>query len=240
MSNNTAVAEAIVSSVAPLAEELTTISGRLKRAEVETVPVAEINKAMEAAPDDENVIALKAAQEMLAKYQEAAREARKAFKTVHFPSAAADEELSADERTALIERGKELRSALVNTYAAAVSADSEFTPPEIPNVVGIRGRKPGTISGTAGKPKPRVAGITLLSEGKDGADVEIPKATFGKLQKEIKSTTSVQVDNSILTDAYLKAVGTDWDKVPTGTVTPVTLTVDKETGRTVTFNVTAL
>lgn len=240
MSNNTAVAEAIVKSAAPLAEELTTISGKLKRAEVETVPAADITKAMDAAPEDENVVAAKAAHEMIVQYQEQYRNARKAFKVVHFPSAAADEELSADERSSLIERGKELRASLVGIYVAAKSADSDYELPEIPNVVGIRGRKPGTVSGTAGKPKPRVAGIVLLSEGKDGTDIDIPKATFGKLQKEIKSTTSMSVDNAVLTDAYLSAVGTEWDKVPTGTVTPVTVTVDTETGRTVTFNVTAL
>ncbi len=228
---------------------LAEINSALTKSDTATVKVADVNKAIRES-DDDDVKAIAAAMakisdEILAKNAEI-REFRKSAQAILFPDSVVDD-VDTDERNALISEGKELRATIVKIVDAARAAAAgndenvatfESEIPEIPNVVGVRGRPAGVPSGTAGKPKPRVANISLKGEAKDGSDIDVD--TFTKARKEIKASAGVDVDNSVLVDAYLAAASvTDWSDVPSGTVTSVTVEVDSSTGRSVTFEVTA-
>lgn len=238
---NSVVAQAILSAAAPLVEDFTAKAAVLAENDAKSasvsVKVADLTEAI-AKSDDKTVkasaAAITKAQEVIANAQKAIREARNSAQAVLFPDSVVVDTLPDDERKALIAEAAEIRKNIVSIFNSAKATDPDVVLPELPPVVGQRGRPAGFKSSTEGKPKPRVSAITL-----DGKDVT-PKGTFGNLQKAIKATTSVAVDNDILIDGFFEALGSkDWQSdANKGKVVNYTLTVDKDTNRTVDIAVT--
>lgn len=235
-----AIAQSIVDAVAPLRDEFESKAQTLRendaKSQTQTVKSADLAAALEKS-EDANVVALREniseQQKALAEIQKNIREARKAAQEILFPGTTATDVMEDDERKALISEAAAIRKQIVETYKSAQAVAPDFTLPDLSPVVGQRGRQAGFTSASAGKPKPRVSAISL-----DGKPLD--KATFGNLQKQIKATTGVAVENDILVDAFFDALGTkDWQSdAVKGKTVEFTKVVNTETGREISVSVT--
>jgi len=235
-----AIAQSIVNAVQPIFDDFVARAAAIvendKAAEKVTVKAADLSEKINSS-EDAAVLKIKAAiekdQAALTEIQKRIRESRKAAQEILFPGTTGADVWDEDERKAKIAEAAAMRKTLVDTYKSALAVDPEFTLPELPPVVGQRGRQAGFVSNAQGKSKPRVSAISL-----DGKALE--KATFGNLQKAIKGTTGVAVDNDVLIADFFSALGTeDWqsDSVKGKTV-EWDKVVNTESGRSVKISVT--
>lgn len=239
MSHNP-IALAIVSAVDEIRSTFVSIVEKIKEndAKSESVKASDLTEAISKS-EDAAVVKIRTEMEKVSAQiqalQEKQRAARKSAQEILFPGTVAANTLDADERKALISQAAELRKQIAETYKSAILIDPTVAELDavknLPPVVGQRGRQAGFVSGSKGKPKPRVSAISL-----DGNALE--KATFGNLQKKIKETTGVAVENDVIVTHFLKALGTDdWqsDSVKGKTVE---FTLDVKDDRSVSVSVT--
>lgn len=241
MSAFSAIAQSIVNAVESMRDTFETLAAAIvendKKNESVSVKASDLSEAMTKS-EDANVVKIRAQiekdQAALQAVQKKIRESRNAAQAILFPdSAPAADVWSEDERKAKIAEAAALRKVIVDTYKSALAVDSEFTLPTLSPVVGQRGRQAGFTSNAQGKSKPRVSAISL-----DGKPLE--KATFGNLQKAIKATTGVNVENDILIADFFTALGSeDWQSdANKGKTAEWTKVVNTESGREVSISVT--
>lgn len=241
MSAMSAIAQSIVNAVKPMLDDFVALASAIvdndKKNESVSVKASDLSEALEKSEDAAVVKireTIKKDQETLAALQKKIRDGRNAAQVILFPNSAPPADVwSDDERKAKIAEAAAMRKVIVDTYKSALAVDPTFTLPEVPAVVGQRGRQAGFVSNAQGKSKPRVSAITLDTK-------PLEKATFGNLQKAIKATTGVAVDNDILIADFFTALGSeDWQSdANKGKTVEWTKVVNEESGRSVAITVT--
>ena len=215
------------------------LSGQLAKDDSAGIKVTDIEAAIKVS-SDATVADLQAKRDAIAaKVKElnaASRDYRNQAASVIFPSFTASDDLDDDTRAELVAEAKDLRGQVVAMIGAARTVDPDLTDsdvPSIPDVAGLRGRKPGS----AGASGPRVH---LESVTVDGVSIGSP-CTIGNLRSYVRGITDVDLENSVYVDALLSAAGVgEWQSAPKGVPFTFPVSVNKADGTSVTLTVVAV